>query len=411
MQTALTVTSLAGNRNFCFSPNSLSRSTSTFIHAPLNSTSTSNLTLNSPVKHGREHLLGELNPQCEKSCRNVSSLLLHYANNGLFAEAQSLCDEILYSSFFAPTSNSNIDLDLVSSLIQCYAQMNRFEDILPIIDDITLRNRTDNEISRSVYSLAVSCFGKAGLLKLMEETLYKMTSKGLKIDSFTGNTFVKYYSCHGSISDMEYVYQRLKKSQISVEKDTIRVMASKYIGERKYFKLGEFVKDVGLGRLNVGNLLWNLLLLSYAVNFKMKTLQREFLNMLDNGFKPDLNTFNVRALAFSKMCMFWDLHLSVNHMKSERVGPDLVMYGCFVDAYLERRLGRNLPFALEKMGMGRVPVVRTDPLVFEAFGKGDFHTSSEILLESVKNKRWSYAELVRIYLKKRYRSNQIFWNY
>ncbi|KAF3330592.1 pentatricopeptide repeat-containing protein [Carex littledalei] len=72
------------------------------------------------------------------------------------------------------------------------------------------------------------------------------------------------------------------------------------------------------------------------------------------------------------------------------------MYGCFVDAYLERRLGRNLPFALEKMGTARVPVVRTDPLVFEALGKGDFHASSEILLESVKNKRWPYDELVRL---------------
>ncbi|XP_078182684.1 pentatricopeptide repeat-containing protein At3g42630-like [Carex rostrata] len=312
MQIVRTVTSLAGNCNCCISPNSLSRSKSTSIHAPLNSTSKSNLTLNSQPHQGRrnpneqlqlslekrEHLLRELYPQCEKSCRNVSSLLLHYANNGLFAEAQSLCDEILYSSFFAPTSSTNIDLDIVSSLIQCYAQMGHFQDILPILDDITSRNCTNNEISQCVYSLAVSCFGKAGLLELMEETLYKMTSKGLKIDSFTGNTFVKYYSCHGSIPDMEYVYQRLKKSRILIEKDTIRAMASKYINERKYFKLGEFVKDVGLGRLNVGNLLWNLLLLSYAVNFKMKTLQREFLNMLDNGFRPDLNTFNIRALAF-----------------------------------------------------------------------------------------------------------------
>ncbi|KAF3339013.1 pentatricopeptide repeat-containing protein [Carex littledalei] len=46
------------------------------------------------------------------------------------------------------------------------------------------------------------------------------------------------------------------------------------------------------------------------------------------------------------------------------------------------------------MGTGRVPVVCTDPLVFEAFDKGDFHASYEILLDSVKNKRWSYAELL-----------------
>jgi hypothetical protein len=163
--------------------------------------------------------------------------------------------------------------------------MGRFSDILPILDDITSWQPVNDEISRSVYSLAVLCFGKAGLLELMEQTLKTMTSKGLKIDSFTANTFVKYYSHHGSILEMEYAYQRLKKSRFLIEKGTIRAMASKYIHDRKYFKLGEFVKDVSLHRLNTGNLLWNHLLLSYAVNFKMMTLQREFLNMLDNGFK------------------------------------------------------------------------------------------------------------------------------
>jgi hypothetical protein len=87
------------------------------------------------------------------------------------------------------------------------------------------------------------------------------------------------------------------------------------------------------------------------------------------------------------MCMFWDLHLNWDHMKNENVYPDLVTYGCFVDAYLERRLARNLSFALENMGTNRVPVIRTDPLVFEAIGKGDFHVSSENLLKSTKYKR------------------------
>jgi hypothetical protein len=361
--------------------------------------------------HSEKSVPEELYSQFEKSRHGVSSLLIHYANNGHFSEAQSLCDEIIYSSFIVPSDGNAIDLDLISSLIHCYSQMGRFPDILPVLDDITSRQPVSDEISRSVYSLAVLCFGKAGRLELMEQTLKTMTSKGLNIDSFTANTFVKYYSRHGSILEMEYAYQRLKKSQILIEKDTIRAMASKYIHERKYFKLGEFVKDVSLRRLNTRNLLWNLLLLSYAVNFKMKTLQREFLNMLDNGFKPDLNTFNIRVLAFSKMCMFWDLHLSLDHMKNEHVSPDLVTYGCFIDAYLERRLARNLSFALEKMDTGRVPVICTDPLVFEAFGKGDFHVSSEALLESTKHKKWSYAELVKVYLRKRYRSNQVFWNY
>ncbi|KAJ3690300.1 hypothetical protein LUZ61_019464 [Rhynchospora tenuis] len=429
MQTVRTGMALSCKCNCCSLPNNLPSSrTSIPLHFPLTSTSNSKLTLNSEHQHRRKnhkeqfrltlekrkHLSEELKPQWRESRPSDSALLLHYANNGLFSEAQTLCDKIINSSLFLPAwsnDSSTIDLDLISSLIHCYAQMGRFHDILPILDYITSRHCTENQISHNIFSLAVSCFGGTGQLELMEETLKKMTSKGLKIDSTTGNSYVKYYSHYGSILEMEYAYHRLKKSRISIDKETIRTMASAYIHERKYFKLGEFVKDVGLSRLNVGNLLWNLLLLTYAVDFKMKTLQREFLNMLDNGFRPDLDTFNIRALAFSKMCMFWDLHLSLDHMKHEGVDPDLVTYGCFVEAYLERRLGRNLSFALEKMDTGQVPMVRTDPLVFEAFGKGDFHASSEVRLESARHRKWSYAELIRVYLKRRYRSHQVFWNY
>ncbi|KAI3974461.1 hypothetical protein MKX01_017954 [Papaver californicum] len=103
--------------------------------------------------------------------------------------------------------------------------------------------------------------------------------------------------------------------------------------------------------------------------------------MLEAGFSPDLNTFNIRAMAFSRMSLFWDLHLSLEHMKHEKIIPDIVTYGCVVDAFLERKLARNLDFALSKLNLDSSPFVSTDPLVFEVFGKGDFHSSSQTLLE------------------------------
>ncbi|PKA51426.1 Pentatricopeptide repeat-containing protein [Apostasia shenzhenica] len=133
--------------------------------------------------------------------------------------------------------------------------------------------------------------------------------------------------------------------------------------------------------------------------------------MVDAGFSPDITTFNIRALAFTRMRLFWDLHLSVDHMKHEGIVPDLVTYGCVVDAYLDRRLGKNLPFVLDKMNKESFPVILTDPLVFEAFGKGDFHSTSEALLEARRQRKWTYSKLVAVYLRKQYRANQIFWNY
>ncbi|EAZ43361.1 hypothetical protein OsJ_27961 [Oryza sativa Japonica Group] len=244
----------------------------------------------------------------------------------------------------------------------------------------------DPGAARALYPLAVTCFGAAGELALMEDAVREMARHGLPVDSATGNAFVCHYAASGTVPQMEAAYRRLKASRLLVSVAAIRAMASAYISHRKYYKLGEFVTD-------------------------MKSLQRAFLDMVAAGFTPDLTTFNLRAVAFSKMCMFWDLHLTADHMRRDGVAPDLVTHGCFVDAYLERRLARNLNFAFDRLGAGE-PVVATDAVVFEAFGKGGFHASSEVLLEATGGeRRWTYYKLLGVYLRKQHRKNQIFWNY
>lgn len=337
----------------------------------------------------------------QPNCASLSALMLYYAQNGKFSNAQALWGEIISSSY-------KPDIEIVSALMEVYAKSGVFDEIVRIVQESVSR---DFGSELGIYSLAVSCFGESGQLNMMEDIIKIMVSRGLKVDSLIGNAFVKYYSMFGSLEEMEVAYHRMKRSRILIEEEAIRAVARAYISKNKFYKLGEFLRDVGLGRRNTGNLLWNLLLLSYAANFKMKSLQREFLNMVEAGFRPDLTTFNVRALAFSRMCMFWDLHLSIVHMKHEGVVPDLVTYGCVVDLYLERRLGRNLSFALDELDGESSPVVETDLLVFDVFGKGDFHSSSEVVLESSKRREWTYSKLVKMYLKKQYRRNQIFWNY
>ncbi|XP_016502620.1 pentatricopeptide repeat-containing protein At3g42630-like [Nicotiana tabacum] len=331
----------------------------------------------------------------------LSALMLCYAGNGLFAKALAAWDEILISSFLP-------DVRVIVELINICGCNGYIDVAVRILHQIQLK---DSDLLPDIYARVISRFGKRGQLELMEIMLEQMVSMGFPVDSATGNAYVIYYSNFGTLSDMEVAYGRLKMSRILIEEEAIRSISLAYLKREKFYSLGQFVRDVGLCRRNVGNLLWNLLLLSYAANFKMKSLQREFVRMVESGFFPDLTTFNIRALAFSKMSLFWDLHVTLEHMKHEKVVPDLVTYGSVVDAYLDRSLGRNLDFALQKLNTYDCVTIATEPLVFEAMGKGDFHLSSEARLEFSKKKNWTYEELITIYLKKYVRRNQIFWNY
>ena len=333
---------------------------------------------------------------------SLPSLMLHYTENSLFHQSQTTWEQLLNSSF-------NPSLHFISKLFKSYTKQRKFNEIINILHSLSSKKLT---LLPQFYSLAISCFGAAGKVKLMEETINEMVSKGFQIDSKTGNEILLCYSVFGSLNEMENAYGRFKRSRFLIDENVIRAMAYGYIKKRKFYELGQFVRDVGLGRRNVGNLLWNLLLLSYAANFKMKSLQREFVRMVELGFRPDVTTFNIRALVFSRMALFWDLHLSIEHMRSEKVVPDLVTYGCVADAYLDRRFGRNLEFVLNKMDVDDCPRLLTDPFVFEVLGKGDFHLSSEAFMEyKTQQHEWSYRVLIKKYLKKQYRRDQIFWNY
>ncbi|XP_027065690.1 pentatricopeptide repeat-containing protein At3g42630 isoform X2 [Coffea arabica] len=339
---------------------------------------------------------------CPFSSNTCTKSLLHVT--------EELLLEMPYKGFLPDVSTlSTLMLCYANKeLIDVYATSGHFDLVSRILHQVRLRNHM---MLPAIYAQTISCFGKKGELELMEIMLTEMIAMGFSVDSVTQNAFVIYSSNFGSVAQMEVAYARLKSSRILIEEEGIRAVSSAYIRERKFYSLGKFLEDVGLGRRNVGNLLWNLLLLSFAANFKMKSLQRTFVRMVEGGFHPDLTTFNIRALAFAKMSLFWDLHLSIEHMQHEGVVPDLVTYGCIVDAYLERRLGKNLEFALSRLDTDTPATILTDGIVFDAMGKGDFHLSAEAFLEFKDKRDWTYKQLIKIYQKKKFRSNQVFWNY
>ncbi|CAL5005277.1 unnamed protein product [Urochloa decumbens] len=335
---------------------------------------------------------------------DAAALMVARAEAGDFAEARSMWAQLLHSSA-APCLAA-----AAPRLLPAYARLGRPDEILLAARELAAR---DPAAGRALYPLAVSCLGAAGELARMEDAVLDMGRLGLRVDSATGDAFLRAYAAAGTVPQMEAAYRRHKSTGLLISHGAIRAMASAYIARQKYYRLGAFVSDAGLRRRrDAGNLLWNLYLLSFAANFKMKSLQRAFLEMVAAGFRPDITTFNIRAAAFSKMCMFWDLHLTADHMRRDGVAPDLVTHGCFVDAYLERRLARNLTFAFDKLDGNAEPIVATDGIVFEAFGKGGFQASSEALLEATAGKRrWTYYKLLGVYLRKQHRRNQVFWNY
>lgn len=325
-----------------------------------------------------------------------AALLQSYAESGFFDRAEELLRHMLESSIRPNAATYN-------GLIHAYGKQGHYDDM----------NRLFNNMKRwgcppdfHTYSCMIVAYAKAGLFRRMERMWREMDFNGWKPDYATINAIIQGYAAHGLVKQMHGSYLYIKDYRVLVSRRTIIAMATVYIRSSKFHQLRLFVKDVGLKRNNVGNLLWNLLLLSFAANFQMKNLQRGFQEMEVAGFSYDLTTFNIQALGFSRMQMFWDLHVTLIYMRKAGVAPDLVTFGAIVDAYISGRARFHKMFEeLDELQMKELcPDVRTDPLVFEAFGKGDFQSSSEMLMltnPKPYGSNWTYGLLMSFYLRKR----------
>ncbi|KAG7945074.1 hypothetical protein I3843_15G134000 [Carya illinoinensis] len=94
--------------------------------------------------------------------------------------------------------------------------------------------------------------------------------------------------------------------------------------------------------------------------YKLSDLQREFVRMVEAGFRHYITTFNLQALTFSRSSLLWDLHLSLGHIKYEQISPNL----------LSLAIKRGFKLYFEQMNLDDSPVVLTDPFVSEIWVKG-----------------------------------------
>ena len=327
---------------------------------------------------------------------SYASLIHSYAECGMFDKAEDLLKQMRDMGI-------NPNAGTYNGLIFAYGMHCRYDDM----------NRLFNNMKRWVcspddrtYSGMIVAYAKAGLFRRMERMCREMDRNGWKPSFATINAIIQAYAKHGLVEQMQASYMCVKDYRVLISRTSIRAMASVYIERCKFYQLRVLVSDVGLKRNNVGNLLWNLLLLSFGANFQMKNLDRSFREMKDACFAPDITTFNIRALSFARMNMLWELHSTVIQMHHAQVLPDLVTFGAIVDAYINLKLRfRSMFEELDVLHMkGFSPSIATDPLVFKAFGKGDFHSSSEMLMKlnpKPYGEDWTYGLLLSFYLKKR----------
>ncbi|KAL3684815.1 hypothetical protein R1sor_002837 [Riccia sorocarpa] len=328
-----------------------------------------------------------------------SCLLQCYAEAGLFDKAEETLD-IMIEAGLKPNAVT------YTGLLHAYGKHGRYNEMAKVFNDMKTYQTSQPDCAPTAvtYSVVVQCYAKGGLFRRMERVFQEMISKNISPDSLSVNASVQAYAEAGLLKEMERAYSLVKFYRVAIKLETVRAVALAYIRKSYFYQLGNFVRHVKRHRVNMGNLLENLLLLSHAANFQMRGLAREYIILKESGFAGDITSFNIRALAFSQAKMFWDLRVTVLEMQHQKIMPDLVTYSAVVDAYVAAELVEKLPEALMEMqNLDARADIRTDTLVFDAFGRGTFQLCCEELASEIRDDEHghlTYANLIGFFLKK-----------
>ncbi|CAM6105230.1 unnamed protein product [Calypogeia fissa] len=328
-----------------------------------------------------------------------SSLLQGFAEVGDFDRAKEILMEMRRVGL-KPNSIT------YTGLLYAYGKQGHYSEMAKIFNSMKTyeSSQLDCAPTSVTYSALLQCFAKGGLFARMENALKEMISRNYDPDGAAINAMIQGYAQVGLLKDMERAYSMVRPYKVMVRVDTIRAVALAYIRKSYFYQLGTFARYHNRRRVSVDKLIENLLLLSHAANFSMRGLAEEYVRLKETGFEGDITSFNIRALAFSKMQMLWDLRVTILEMAHQGIMPDLVTYGAVVDAYIGGNMESSLAEALAEMrNIGDVAKVYTDELVFDAFGRGSFQTSCEELFVSsqdLEERFFTYENLVGYYLKR-----------
>jgi pentatricopeptide repeat protein len=232
----------------------------------------------------------------EPTVATYSSLLQGFAEVGDFVKVNDILVEMRKDGL-EPNAIT------YTGLLYAYGKQGHYSEMANVFNNMKTyaASQSDCAPTSVTYSALLQCFAKGGLFARMEKALKEMTAKGLHPDGLAVNSMILGYAEAGLVKDMERAYSLVRPYKVKVRPETIRAVALAYIRKSYFYQLGTFARYHTRRRVSLDKLIENLLLLSHAANFSMRRLAEEYVRLKETGFEGNITSFNIRALAFSKM--------------------------------------------------------------------------------------------------------------
>lgn len=254
-----------------------------------------------------------------------TSLVGVYGSSGLFEKAFSTIDEMKSVSDCKP------DVYTYTILINCCCKLHRFDLIGRVLNEMSYLGI---ECSTVTYNSIIDGYGKAGMFRLMENTLSDMleTDRCLP-DSFTMNSFIGACGNCGKIKEMENWFEEFQHMGTKPDMTTFNILIKSYGKAGMYDKMVLVMKFMKKRFFSPTIVTLNIIIESYGKSGNIEKMEYFFQLMKSEGMKPNSVTYCSLVNSYSKAGLLKKVHAILRQIENSDVVLDTPFFNCIIGAY------------------------------------------------------------------------------
>jgi len=278
-------------------------------------------------QHEKAYILFQLMLEegCDRTVEVYTALLAAYGRSGVLDKAFAILDEMKA----IPRCQPNIFTYTI--FIKSCVELGHFDHVDRLLAEMSSAGMRPNIVT---YNTIVDGYGKAGMLKEMENILsYMFENHNCKPDVWTMNSTIRAFGNRGQIENMEKWYEKFYSIGLQPDVRTFNTIISSYGKQCLYEKMTTVMENMQKCYFSWTTVTFNTVIDAYGRVGEIEKMEYFYNLMISEGVKPNSITLCSLVSAYSKGGLFHKITKFVRQVENSDIVPDAPFFNSVIDAY------------------------------------------------------------------------------
>ncbi|KAK4775238.1 hypothetical protein SAY86_010173 [Trapa natans] len=269
----------------------------------------------------------------------VSTMIDIYSVMGRFEEAENLFKEL-------KSSNVNLDIVAFSIVVRMYVKSGSLQDAYLVLEMMEKQNDVVPDIF--MFRDMLRIYQKLRMINKLRDAYYHILKSGITWDQEMYNCVINCCSCALPVDELSRLFDEMLLRRFSPNALTFNVMLNAY-GKAKLFKKVRKVFSLARKHDLLDVVSYNTVIAAYGQNKDFTCMSMAVEEMQFNGLSVSLEAFNCMLDAYGKEGRMESFQNVLQRMNDSSCSPDHYTYNIMINVYGEQGWTNEVAQVLRKL--------------------------------------------------------------